>query len=108
MATRFKAIGFRDRGKSVTGRALSSCGGAAAGGHLDVLQWARQNGCPWCEDLDIWNTADLDVIDCCARAAAGGHLAVLQWAREHGCPWSAATRDLAATMGYSDDLPLSV
>jgi len=85
-----------------------TCSGAAAGGHLDALRWARQNGCPWCEDLEIWYTADLDVIDCCARAAAGGHLAVLQWAREHGCPWSAATRDLAATMGYSDNLPLTV
>jgi hypothetical protein len=33
---------------------------------------------------------------------------VLKWAREHGCPWTVATRDAAATMGYSDNLPLSV
>jgi len=33
---------------------------------------------------------------------------VVRWAREHGCPWWAETRDLAATKGYSDDLPLSV
>jgi len=33
---------------------------------------------------------------------------VLKWARKHGCPWTAAMRDLAATKGYSDNLPLSV
>ena len=26
--------------------------------------------------------------------------------RENGCPWTAATRDAAATEGYSDHLPL--
>jgi hypothetical protein len=26
------------------------CEGAAAGGHLEVLQWARENGCEW----DTW------------------------------------------------------
>lgn len=51
-----------------------SCYKAAAGGHLEVLQCARVNGCPWDEDT-------------CFGAAAGGHLAVLQWARENGCPW---------------------
>ena len=39
-----------------------------------MLQWARQNGCPWDEDT-------------CASAAEGGHLEVLQWARQNGCPW---------------------
>ena len=38
-----------------------------------MLQWARQNGCPW-----DWMT--------CTFAAKGGHLEVLQWARENGCP----------------------
>jgi hypothetical protein len=27
------------------------CSTAARGGHLEVLQWARANGCPWDEDL---------------------------------------------------------
>ena len=40
-----------------------------------VLQWARQQGCPWDEGA-------------CSSAAGGGHLAVLQWARQHGCPWN--------------------
>jgi hypothetical protein len=38
-----------------------------------------------------------------------GHgIDTLMWAREHGAPWDAATRDLAATKGYTDDLPLSL
>jgi hypothetical protein len=40
---------------------------AAYGGHLEVLQWARTNGCPWDETT-------------CARAAMCEHLEVLQWA----------------------------
>ena len=47
---------------------------AARGGHLEVLQWAREHHCPWNEST-------------CQHAAAGGHLEVLRWARENGCPW---------------------
>ena len=57
------------------------------GGHLEVLKWARANGCPWDEGT-------------CAYAAEGGHLEVLKWARENGCPWDegrARTRRRAAT-----------
>ena len=50
-----------------------TCARAAAGGHLDELQWARLNGCPWVK----WT---------CTFAAEGGHLDVLQWARLNGCP----------------------
>jgi len=59
----------------------------AAAEHLDVLQWARANGCPW----DEWT---------CAYAAAGGHLAVLQWARANGCPWDEWTCAYAAQKGH--------
>ena len=78
-----------------------TCAYAADGGHLDVLKWARENGCSWDEDtcsgaafgghletlkwaratdcpLDVWT---------CAFAAKGGHLEMLKWARENGCPW---------------------
>jgi hypothetical protein len=40
---------------------------AARGGHLAVLQWARQNGCPF------------DCLACGTAAAQGGHLETLQW-----------------------------
>ena len=60
-----------------------------------MLKWLREQHCPWTRRTCEW-------------AAYGGQLEVLKWAREHGCPWTAATRDRAATMGYSDNLPLSV
>ena len=52
-----------------------TCSYAASSGHLEVLKWARENGCTW--DCDT-----------CSVAARGGHLEVLKWAREHGCPWA--------------------
>lgn len=48
---------------------------AAGNGYLKILQWARENGCPWDEDT-------------CSFAALNGHLEVLQWARANGCPWN--------------------
>ena len=52
-----------------------TCSFAAENGHLNVLQWARENGC-------YWNS------DTCYGAAKGGHLEVLKWARENGCDWN--------------------
>jgi hypothetical protein len=43
-------------------------------GHLEVLKWARENGCPW--DYRV-----------CTHAAANGQLTVLKWAIENGCEW---------------------
>jgi hypothetical protein len=50
-----------------------TCSYAAKRGHLEVLQWARANGCPWDEET-------------CTFAAKKGHNEVLQWAIENGCP----------------------
>ena len=52
---------------------VDTCARAAEGGHLEVLQWARQNGCPW--DADT-----------CAGAAQFGHLEVLQWPARTAAP----------------------
>ncbi|CAN0500649.1 unnamed protein product, partial [Laminaria digitata] len=41
----------------------ATCAFAAAGGHLEVLKWARDRGCPWGEET-------------CASAARGGRLEV--------------------------------
>jgi hypothetical protein len=49
-------------------------GDAAECGHLEVLQWARANGC-------LWNDMT------CANAAKGGHPDTLKWLRAGGCPW---------------------
>lgn len=51
------------------------CASAAGGGHLEILQWLRNNPiiCPWDEST--------------CYEAAGGHLEILKWARANGCPW---------------------
>ena len=68
-----------------------TCKLAAKGGHLEVLQWAHENGCPWDENT-------------CEYAAYGGHLEVLQWARENGCPWDEKTSAGAAEGGHLEVL----
>eukprot|EP00611_Tribonema_gayanum_P028733 TRINITY_DN7481_c0_g1_i1.p2 TRINITY_DN7481_c0_g1~~TRINITY_DN7481_c0_g1_i1.p2 ORF type:complete len:266 (-),score=11.40 TRINITY_DN7481_c0_g1_i1:174-971(-) len=69
----------------------STCASAAIGGHLNVLQWARDNGCPWNE----WT---------CQYAAMYGHLEVLQWARAQGCPWNTRICASAAMFGHLEIL----
>ena len=59
------------------------CSAAAEDGLLDILQLARQHGCPW----NIWT---------CAYAAGNGHLKLLQWAHENGCPWDVNASACAA------------
>ena len=60
---------------------------AALGGHLEVLQWAHANGCPWKEET-------------CQTAAQGGHLEMLQWAHANGCPWDERTCAEATSNGH--------
>ncbi|CAM9537600.1 unnamed protein product, partial [Ectocarpus fasciculatus] len=60
-------------------------------GHLEVLQWTRNNGCPWDETT-------------CEYAARNGHLEVLQWAHNTGCPWDEATCSKAALNGHVEVL----
>ena len=67
------------------------CASAAEGGQLKVLQWLRENECPWDEKT-------------CEYAAKGGHLEVLKWARENGCPWDERTCERAASEGYLEVL----
>ena len=89
--------------------ALRGTSGLAAmprrGGHLEVLQWARANGCsvgrvdlPEPREAATWRccsgrertAAPWDEWTC-AGAAEGGHLEVLQWARANGAPWDERT-----------------
>merc|ERR1711957_97881 len=50
------------------------CQEAAKGGHLEVLKWLREEGCPWDEVT-------------CYVAAANNELGVLRWALENECPY---------------------
>lgn len=94
------------------------CSAAAGAGHLDALQLARANGCPWsvgtCEiaarngHLAVLEWAHVN--ECpwnagtCAAAAEGGHLAVLQYARDRNCPWLESTYNAAVKGGHLEVL----
>ena len=67
------------------------CVNSAKNGHLEVLKWARENGCDW-------NSLT------CAYAAENGHLEVLKWARENGCDWDSSTCAYAAENGHLEVL----
>jgi len=71
------------------------CAHAARNGHLDILQWARTNDCPW----NKWT---------CSNAARNGHLEILQWTRKHGCPWSRWTCIYAARNGHLEILQWAI
>ena len=69
---------------------MGTCNSAAEEGHLDVLKYAHEKGCPW-DELT------------CACAAEGGHLAVLKYAHENGCLWNKKyCHDLAESKGHVD------
>ena len=71
------------------------CAAAALEGYLNLIKWARANGCPWNE----WT---------CLYAANGGHLEVLQWARANGCPWNEYTCLHAAEGGHLEVLQWAI
>ncbi|KAJ1639540.1 hypothetical protein T492DRAFT_899215 [Pavlovales sp. CCMP2436] len=64
---------------------------AAKEGHLEVLRYAHERGCPWDRNT-------------CYQAAYGGHLEVLRYAHEHGCPWDSDTCEAAAGGGHVEVL----
>lgn len=55
----------------------------AENGDLDMLKFARENGCPWDEKT-------------CMLAAENDNLDVLKWARENGGPWDESKCTFAA------------
>ncbi|WBR15042.1 Ankyrin repeat protein [Pandoravirus kuranda] len=85
-------------------------------GHLDVLQWARENRCPLNREACMYAAVaggHLGAVewlraggyplkeDLCHYAAYMGQLGVLQWLRANGCPWNAETCAEAALGGPS-------
>jgi hypothetical protein len=53
---------------------VHTSGGAASGGHLELLKWLREEGCPW-----DWRVLDI--------ASLNGYGFVADWAEENGCSW---------------------
>ena len=68
-----------------------SAHGAAEEGHLDVLKFLHEMGCPWHELAT-------------EAAARGGHLDVLKFLHEKGCPWNQRATEAAARGGHMDVL----
>ena len=67
------------------------CEKIAKSGNLEVLKWARENGCEWNRST-------------CSNAAFGGHLEVLKWALSNGCEWNRYTCSNAALGGHLEVL----
>jgi Ankyrin repeats (many copies) len=71
------------------------CESAAVDGHLEVLKWARDNGCPPSNFSSVGTLCDI--------AARGGHLEVLKWAVANGCTLDIVFVDyLARVYGHSE------
>ncbi|KAL6075027.1 Ankyrin repeat domain-containing protein [Balamuthia mandrillaris] len=93
---------------------LRPCTKAAQWVHLEVLEWARENGCPWGEQactraaehgrLEVlkWLRANGFPWDknTCHAAAFGNRWEMLRWVRVNGCPWGKSARKWAAENGY--------
>lgn len=91
---------------------------AAAGGHLEILRWARAQGCGLSPRVCryavqgghlntlkwTWKEGYPLDQDTCALAAENGHLEVLKWAREKGCSWDERTCSGAACGGHLEVL----
>ncbi len=72
-----------------------TCVRAAKTGRLKILKWARKNGCGWNSDV-------------CVSAAFYGHFEVLKWARENGCDWNESVIHYARLRGHYDILKWAV
>merc|ERR1711977_205804 len=70
---------------------LRNCTAAARGGHLELMKYLHEEGCPWGERT-------------CQMAAKGGHLEMLKYAHEKGCPWNKKTCFSAAAGGHLEVL----
>ena len=60
-------------------------------GQLEILKWARENGCQWDEVT-------------CAMAAYGGQLEILKWLHANSCPWDKKTCKMAREGGNFEQL----
>ncbi|QDZ22381.1 hypothetical protein HOP50_07g49200 [Chloropicon primus] len=70
----------------------SACAYAARGGHVETLKWMKSQGCPWNESM------------VCYAAARGGHLRLLKWQRSNGSEWSQELCEAAAYGGHLETL----
>ena len=77
------------------------CDAAAGGGHLELVRWLRENGCPW------GNFTSTLIIKSGSQRCANPQPACfefLKWAHANGCPWSFHANAEAAATGRLDIL----
>lgn len=76
--------------------------GAAAGGHMSILEYVLDQGCDWSKDVPakaarfghfdilqwLYNSGyPIDFQEVAKKAMRGGHIEIVEWAREHSqCP----------------------
>ena len=60
------------------------------GGHLDVLKWLRQHGCPW----DGWTIQ---------KATEEGNFELRDWAVKHGCARMSASTEFNLSNDQNDE-----
>ncbi len=63
-------------------------GAIEGGGHLDMLEWLKNNSC----EMDPY---------LCAFVATSGNLEILKWLRNNGCPWNSGTIKNAIRCGHT-------
>jgi len=56
-------------------------------GHLDVLKYLHENGCPWNER-------------CCEKASEKGHLECIIYLHKNRCPWNEKSCEKASDNGH--------
>lgn len=77
---------FKLRGVHCFHQPYRTCECAAAGGHLEVLQWASAQGCAFG--------------DACIAAIRNGHLNTLEWLVARGCNRPTMATSVAAVAGH--------
>ncbi|MCE5316470.1 MAG: F-box protein [Parachlamydia sp.] len=74
-----------------TGKSLGNtlCEQAARGGHMNVLAFAHDIGCPWGDSVK--------------NAAQNGHIHILKWLYDKGCSYTAEVYAHVLGGGYNDE-----
>jgi hypothetical protein len=79
-----------------------TCVNAASGGHVDTLIWLRASGCPW--ETDPGFELNGGVAMSAGWAAENGHTDVLTWLQANGNGWDSWTPAYAAKGGQLETL----
>lgn len=75
---------------------------AAAGGHLDLLEYLHSDGYPWIIDSSISYDFSMTIHDAVSYATKFGHLHVVKYLVEHGCPMLVYALWAARSRGYKE------